>query len=157
MSRIWYAEHAGATRFAPSLPPGAMLTYNISQPNETHFREASCVEVDCFHSKAGWRTVVDTDTVLGARQANYIRLQSGRRYTFEQNGSLVTFSFPGGQECFATHRVPLERPATFRRAPGDFRGLTGDVRTFTGRNAAADWVDDFANNQLKIAEAVNRG
>lgn len=173
--RLYYSEHARAMRFDPGLPPGAMLTYNISQPVETHFRDATCAEVDCFHARAGWRTIVDTDTVLGARQANYVRLMSGRRHTFHNglcridpsddtvclggtpDSSIVTFHFPGGQKCFAQHKVPLDKPATFRRAPGDHRGLTGPVTTFTGRHAAADWVDDFANNQIKIAEAVERG
>lgn len=176
MTRIWYDEHRAANRFEPGLPAGAMLTYNISQPAETHFREAMCAEVECFHARAGWRTIVDTDTILGAKQANYIRLHSGRHHTWhpgqcridpsdetvclggQPDSSIVTFHFAPGQRCFATHRVPLDKPATFRRVPGDHRGIDRNaIYTFGGRHAADNWVDDFANNQLKIAEAVEKG
>jgi hypothetical protein len=144
-------------RFTPNMPPGAYVTYQIDAPRQTHTRPATCAEVDCFHAKAGWRTIVDVATEKGATQANYIRLMSGRHFTHTQLGTIVTFHFPGGQKCFADHRVPLDRPEIYTRIPGDWRGRTGEAYRYTGRQASVNWVDDFANNQLIIADRVQRG
>lgn len=141
----------------PALPVGAMQTYVIDRPLETHWRPASCAEVDCAPHRNGWRTVVDERTDLGQAQAYYIRRQSGRGYREERNEAGATvFTFSPGQTCFKAdqHRLPLGRPEIYLVRGGDWRGSTGLIRRHT---RAADWVDDFAEHQNRIATAHNRG
>ena len=142
-------------RFDPQLPPSAMKTYELRSPLATHWRPATCAEVDCAAQAHGWRTVIDVATDLGRVQANYIRLHSGRHFTAEETGTLVTFTFPAGQTCFAEHRAPLDRPEFYRVVGGDWRGNPrGEVYNHAN---AADWVDDFRNHQDKLATEAQKG
>lgn len=141
-------------RIPPKMRVGAYKTYSLRSPRATHTRKATCAEVDCRHQREGWITRIDVGTELGARQANYIRLHSGRRFTYSQAASLVTFVFAAGQECFAEHRVPLDRPAFYLVRGGDWRANTGLIRRHMRGD---DWVDDFANHQDKLATEINKG
>jgi len=143
----------------PVADPRFYQTYQILAPVQTHTRPATCREVDCEHWRNGWVTRIDTGTDLGARQANYIRMQSGRRFStthsIVSDSSLVTFTFPPGQECFTQHRVPLDRPATFLRLGGDWRGNPTGERL---RHAnAEDWRDDMGEHLQKIHEEHEKG
>lgn len=140
-------------RLPPKLPVQAYQTYQIWSPVRTHTRRATCAEVECEASLKGWRTVADVSTDIGRKRANYIRLASGRHFTVAQAGDVVTFTFPAGQRCFAEHRVALDRPALFLRRGGDWRAQTSEPVQFR----AEDWVDDFANHQIDLAEAKKRG
>lgn len=146
-------------RIEPRVPAHLMTTYQISSPIETHTRVAICAEVECPSWAHGFQSTVDVGTDLGAQQANYIRLHSGRHFTYVENRTLVTFTFPPGQKCFREHRVPLGRPELYVVRNGDHRGnRTGWSRSFgAGDRAARDWVDDFGEHQLKIKEATDRG
>lgn len=139
----------------PAMPVQAYQTYQAVRPTATHSRPATCKEVECRAHANGWKTTVDVSTPTGRRQANYIRMQSGRSFTAEQpgGGTLVTFTFPAGQRCFAEHRVNIERPTLYLRRGGDWRGTTFEAV----RLKEADWVDDFANHQIKLAETMERG
>ncbi len=142
-------------RIEPALPPTAYQTYQAVRPRSTHTKPATCQEVDCQAYANGWTTTVDTSTELGRRQANYIRLKSGRRYrswTHEASGK-VEFVFPPGQKCFADHRVPIDRPTLYLRRGGDWRATTIEPV----RLSEANWIDDFANHQNKLAEQAERG
>lgn len=140
-------------RIVPNMPPSAYKTYAISAPRSTHTRAATCAEVDCPNFERGWMTTVDVMTELGARQANYIRMQSGRSFTVTEIGTLVTFTFPAGQKCFQEHRVPLGRPEIYTVRRGDWR-----TSELTRRHAnAADWVEDFAEHQDKLATRLQEG
>src|SRR6476620_8795741 len=94
-------------RLPPAMGPEAYKTYEIRSPLATHYRDATCAEVDCEASAYGWRTTVDVGTELGRKQANYIRLLSARSFTVVENGTLVSFTFPAGQACFVEHKVPV--------------------------------------------------
>lgn len=139
-------------RLDPKMPVHAYQTYGITRPPGTHSRRATCAEVDCVASARGWSTKVDVSTDLGRRQANYIRLASGRSYTHSQKGTVVTFMFAAGQRCFAEHRVNVERPSLFLKRGGDWRAGWDAVQM-----RDVDWVDDFANHQQDIAERIERG
>lgn len=65
------------SRPVPGVPVGAMKTYVVHIPVATHWRKASCAEIDCPHYLNGWITPVDR---LTARDAHLAR-HSGRRYT----------------------------------------------------------------------------
>lgn len=139
-------------RFRPQLPPSVMRTFGVRAPLATHHRKATCFEVDCEAYLNGWTTTVDTSTVLGAQQANYIRLKSGRSFTASEVGDLVTFSFPAGQTCFRQHQVMLEREPIFLRRQGDWR--TRDLPVIM---RGEDWLDDFATNQQGLQEGIDHG
>lgn len=145
----------GLFRIDAKLPIGAMRTYAVRAPLETHWRTASCQEVDCEAYQNGWVTVLDLSTELGEQQARYIKFHSGRHYTVEENYPLVTLTFPPEQQCFRPHQLPLERDPVLIVRDGDWRGNpTGNRRVHT---RVDDWVDDFATNQISVAERFNNG
>jgi hypothetical protein len=145
----------GELRLSPQLPVHVMKTYGIVAPLSTHFRDAVCAEVSCQAYANGWKTIIDVSDAIGRQRANYIRLHSGRQFTVTEQGTLVTFTFHSGQHCFKQHKVRLEREENFVVRGGDWRGNPRQ-EGFQHKNAA-DWVDDFANHQDRIATAHERG
>lgn len=158
------------------LEPHQAKTYRVSQPIATHFREASCMEVNCAQLENGWLSAIDEGTNLGQAQAYYIRKESGRRFTeyravphertndvgetyyeYERSasGPITVFIFPPGQKCFAQHKVSLDRPSKFTVRDGNVAGNPRGTPA-VARNAR-DWVDDFANHQEMIAKAHKEG
>lgn len=143
-------------RITPGLPVTSMQTYAIRAPLETHFRKATCREVDCPHYLKGWKTVADESTDLGQRQAAYIRHTAGRHFTEERNvEGVTTFVFPAGQTCFRSgdHQVRLDRPEIFLKVGGDWRGFTTPPQVMR----ADDWQEDFEEHQAEIADAIEGG
>jgi hypothetical protein len=157
-------------RAQPAGPLAAYETYQVAAPLSTHYRPATCQEVDCGHYRDGWRTVVDERTDLGARQAAYVRaacrpvdvalaahLGHGgvRRYVETSEDGRTVFTFPPGQPCFTEHRVSLERPQLYVVRDGDWRGNpTGRVRRHT---RPEHWVEDCAEAVDRIHTARQRG
>lgn len=141
----------------PRLPVQAMQTYRILSPMSTHWRPATCAEVDCEHYLHGWVTTIDESTVLGQQQAYFIRNNRSGFTESRTEGGLTTFTFEAGQRCFASsqHQVRLDRPEHYRRHDGDWRGNpTGRVIDFRD---AQSWVDDFGEHQESLAEIARRG
>jgi hypothetical protein len=141
------------SRADAKLPVHTMQTFGITAPKSTHYRKASCREVDCTNYKNGWRTTIDVADSLGRRQAAYIREHSGRSFSVSQSGTRIAFTFRPGQSCFAEHKVPLERdPIHFIRG--------GDWREHTSRPVVMkrdDWLDKFANHQQQIHDRIKEG
>ncbi len=103
---------------------------------------------------SGWQTLVDEATALGQAQAGYIRHKSERRFTESRDeAGLTVFTFPPGQPCFRAHKVRLDREEIFTKFPGDHRGRTGEARLLR----PADWVEDFAEHQQKLAHELEKG
>lgn len=141
------------TRVEPLLPVQAMKTYAIASPISTHFRDGTCEEADCLAYVHGWQTSVDEATDLGQKQAHYIRKLSCRRFTERRTElGLTAFEFEAGQKCFATHKVPLERPEVYLVHGGDWRGRTTPAQIHSGPDP---WVNDFGEHQDRIARVVN--
>jgi hypothetical protein len=146
-------------RIPPKMDVGAYQTYGVARPARTHWRAATCREVECPRRERGWRQVIDLTTQLGQDQARYIKNQSGRKYAkVPRNPSLpdgvVELVFLAGQDCFAEHRVPLDRDSLFVLRDGDWRGNpTGRRRTLS----PIAWRDDMGENQEKLAELARRG
>jgi hypothetical protein len=143
-------------RLDPAMPVTAYKTYQVAAPLATHYRTARCEEVDCGQQANGWASPIDESTDLGKQQAWYIRNQSGRRYRENRNllPGLTVFEFEPGQQCFAEHHVPLDRPALYVVRDGDWRGNpTGR----TARRRPDDWVDDFATHQDKLKTELEKG
>lgn len=148
-------------RIQPALPVTAMKTYALDAPQASHYRRATCQEVDCVNYANGWRSAFDVTDPEKAVAAKAVRDHSGRLFTLEEirggSGRIerVVFTFAPGQECFQRHSVPLERDPILSVRDGDFRGNpSGFVRIHT---SVADWVDDFATHQQHIADQINKG
>lgn len=155
----------------PLLPPHLRKTYQIKAPISTHWRPATCEEVDCPHYLQGWLSAIDETTELGQRQAHYIRHDSGRKFV-ETRGyefpddpmgqrripeTLTVFRFEAGQKCFGadTHKLPVGKPELYLLRGGDHRGNPRqEITRFSGHQA---WLDDFGEHQERIADAVQRG
>jgi hypothetical protein len=146
---------APLNRIPPKAGPEVYKTYQLLQPRQTHTRRASCAEVECPRQRNGWRTVLDVSTIQGQQQANWIRMKSGRSFTYTQAGTVVTFTFAAGQRCFAEHRVSLEREPLLRVVGGDWRGNPRRVPARVLR--PADWVENFGEHQLTLKNAFERG
>ena len=84
--------------------------YSIKAPVSTHWREATCEEVDCRKHTTGWQTHCNVESELGRMQVEYLRSgKSGRRFTERMDvEGIVVFSFSPGQQCFTTHTKKIE-------------------------------------------------
>lgn len=140
-------------------PPELFKTFGIHRPLRTHWRPATCAEVECDAHARGFQVRCDLRTVLGLDQARYIRDKAGRHFThaFAEDGKVITFTFPAGQKCFKDHRLPLARPALFVVRNGDHRGSgrrRPERRVF---DRADQWADTFATHQDRLSTAAQRG
>lgn len=143
-------------RVPQKVGPEHYKTYQIVAPRATHTRPATCAEVECANYTRGFKVACDTSTALGSAQAKYIAEISGRQYKATTHGTMVEFAFPAGQHCFARHRVSNEREPLFVVKGGDHRGNPRGIAATRHANAD-EWVDDFANHQIKVAERFERG
>lgn len=146
-------------RVAPGLRADEMKTFTIKAPLSTHWRPATCAEVDCRHHAIGWDSIVDEATHLGQFQAHHIRHGAGRRYTEERDpAGLTIFHFEPGQTCFNSdaHRTLIGRPELFIVSDGDWRG---NPRGTPARihQTPDDFVEEFAEHQQHIADTIERG
>lgn len=144
------------TRIQPKLPVANMQTYQMVAPRPTHFREATCMEIDCPNLEYGWKTVIDETTDLGQMQGHYIRKESGKKFVESRDAlGMTVFTFEAGQKCFQPHQVRLDKPEIFLVRGGDWRGNPrGEIRRHV---RPEDWVEDFAEHQGKIIDAIEKG
>lgn len=145
-------------RIVPNMPAENYTTYRILAPVSTHFRPATCQEVDCPHLVNGFVATVDELTELGARQAHYIRHDSGRRFVESRTeAGLTRFEFEPGQRCFNSgeHRVRLDRPEHWLVQGGDWRGNPRGVST-RRHVSADDWRDDMSEHLDALKTAQER-
>ena len=144
------------------LDPRFYKSYSMNAPLRTHWRAATCEEVDCADYLNGFVLHCDLGTELGQKQLAFIRGDRSRSPKAEKvGGTLVDFFYPPGTECFAstqklaTHRVPIGRPPVYLVADGDWRGNpTGRIRRH--RNGG-DWAEDFAENVDRFRTMQQRG
>lgn len=159
-------------RWAAKLPVQLMRTYQIAAPISSHYRPATCAEVGCDAYMNGWVTVLDEGTADGQMMAGLLRRAcrptsapstgGHRRYTETRDGDGVTrFAFDPGQPCFRTepdsdsrHVVPLDRPEVYVVRQGDWRQHLGVERRHSN---PAHWVEDFAENQDRVIQRIERG
>lgn len=140
-------------RLQPAMPVTAYKTYQIKAPLSTHFRPATCAEVDCPDYLNGWRVRWESLTP----DLRHAATTSGRRYRLDAVSATESWLlYEAGQPCFraAEHRKRLERPELFIVRGGDWRQAVGEARQ---HSRADDWVDDFANHQSRISAAKERG
>ena len=134
----------------PQMPLHAYKTYSFSQPADL-FVKTACEDAACPAFLYGWQSSVDESTQLGKTQARYIRCLSGRTFKEQRDGAMTVFTFEPGQRCFAEHRT---RPESYRVAHGHWQGVRAPLREHV---RAADWVEDFAEHQLRLADQQAKG
>jgi hypothetical protein len=133
-------------RFPRSMTERKKDEYSINRPLPTHWRPATCAEVNCPHYLHGFQTVVDEHTTLGQAQANYIRHDRTRQHkeTRRPDG-LTVFSFEPGQRGFAPHcdhKLPLEITPLFEQRAG---GIA------LARLPFPEWADQFNDHMERAA------
>jgi hypothetical protein len=144
-------------RIKPQLGAENFQTFQVTSPISTHTRRGTCEEAECQAYKNGWRMKIDLQTELGQKQAHYIKYNSGR--SFKKIGfqdGLVTLEFSPNQECFAEHRIRIDRPEVYRVKGGDYRGNPLKIPTRVHKRPEY-WVEEFAENQDRINRAIERG
>lgn len=143
------------SRPQPLMDATAYKTYEMRSPLSTHFRPATCAEVNCPHYLHGWRVHLEAltpDLVDAARK-------SGRRYREEHIAEGQTYLvFEPGQPCFKTtqHRARIDLPPLYIVRDGDFRGNPRGTRARLHQRPQ-DWVEDFAEHQQAIADEIEKG
>lgn len=133
--------------WSPAASPGAYQTWTIASPVATHWRPATCDEIECTAWANGWSTILpagsDQETLL--RHACTGQVDGHRRHFTEQRtgDGLIEFRFAAGQPCFraSEHRTPLERPELYVRRDGDWRAHLGNQHIY---DRPDQWVDDHA-------------
>jgi hypothetical protein len=153
------AHGAMITRVVPRAGPEHYRSFSMRAPLDSHWRPATCEEVECEAYRSGWVTTVDTSDALGQRRYHFITHDPTRRHSMQHVGdSLFKFVFGPGQECFNshTHRAPIGRPALLLVGDGDWRGNPRGtpVRQHT---SVDDFVDEFSNHQDRLLTALQRG
>jgi len=144
------------TRLAPKMDAASYQTYGVTRPARTHWKAATCAQVNCPRREQGWKQTIDLTTELGQKQARYIKLHSGRSYVKEsQADGIVVLVFGAGQDCFDEHRIPLDRDSLFTLRGGDWRGNPRGIPL--RRLSPIAWRDDFGEHQEKLADLAKRG
>lgn len=137
-----------------------MLTHAFIAPIQTHFRPATCAEVECDEYVKGFMLIADERTDLGIAQVAYVRTDRDRSpSSIERREDGLTYvTYPPGTRPFAgprhDHVVPLEREPVFYSHGGDFRAETTQRRVF---DRPDQWVDDFATHLDDINSTRERG
>jgi len=142
-------------RIEPQMDAAAYKTYAIVSPLSTHFRPATCAEIDCPHYLNGWRVRVENLTPDLLRAAR----NSGRAYTTEAVARGETYLvFAAGQPCFkaSEHRTRVDRPPLYVVRDGDHRGNPRGTKARLHQRPE-NWVEDFAEHQQKLADEIERG
>lgn len=142
-------------RIAPLMAPQAYRTYAVVSPLPTHWRKATCAEVDCPHYLKGWGVRVENCTPDLLHTAR----TSGRRFReVHVSEGENWLAFEAGQPCFqaARHVKQIDRPPLFLVRGGDHR--TTATGSTTGQQLSADnWVDNFREHQQRIADEIEKG
>lgn len=144
----------GEQRLPCLFPVTNMTTYELRQPLETHFKVVDCKEAECPKFHSGWQMGYDLTDPLKVEAANLLASVARKRhmvFSHQVLGTVVTFTFQPGQNCFETHRIYLEREPFAIRRSGDWRGNPRGREEYVHKDVI-DWRDDFAEHQDKIAQ-----
>ncbi len=142
-------------RPTPLLPASARRTFSILMPTETHWRKATCREIDCPRFLKGWKAQVE---VMTPQQIHLIKAAKYRYRELRVALGETWWLFEAGQTCFQAdlHRIQLGKPELFVVRDGDWRG--NPRRTPTIRHKRPEfWVEQFSEHQAKLAKAREQG
>jgi hypothetical protein len=122
--------------------------YSIKAPLTTHFRPATCEEIDCPDYQYGWRIRKESLTPELLHTAQ----NSGRRYREMHVAQGETYLvYEAGQHCFHSnrHRTRVERPELFVVRDGR------ESRRVHQR--PEDWMEDLHEHTDHIADLLKEG
>ena len=114
--------------------------YQATWPKDSHWRQATCKEVDCPQYIMGWVTRV----IVGSDMDDYIKEVSRvRKYKVVREGELNAYYFEAGQQCFkgeaGAHYKKLERGAWLtKNAPNRHPMFLEQTAMEADR-----WMDEF--------------
>ncbi len=131
------------------LGPQTHKQYTVASPRSTHWRSATCAEVECPNYVNGWKVRVEglPEELLHAAKT------SGRRYVVSDAGPDETWLvFEAGQQCFTPHETQLGRPEIYAVR----HDLTSRGRPYIHSSADA-WLDDFGSHQQMLSDVRERG
>lgn len=143
------------------LEPQQRQTYRILAPVATHWRSATCEEVECGLFADGWRLRKE---LVNERDLDFIKRSRRQFIELDLSEGEIWLVFAPGTPCllqWATglpfterhHKLPTGRPEFYTVQPGDFRMRCGEARVF---DRGDQWVDDFACHQDRILERGKR-
>ena len=152
----------------PVLPVQAMKTYSVSTPLATHWRLATCEEIDCPNFLNGWAVAITPDQL--GQQLDHDIKRSGKRFDrltvaeaearfagMSFAGAVFVYIFAAGQACFSQgtpkHQIQIDRPEIFSVRGGDHRGTTSERRVMRPQ----DWKENFIEHQERLKTAQERG
>ena len=113
--------------------------YQVTWPKDTHWRRATCAEVDCPRYLLGWTTTVEANSP----QYDFIQADRERHYRAEVIGDgLIALHYPPGQRCFGSNHWAKIDP---ERGPWLTKNLPGLEAGRVELNAMepARWMDEF--------------
>lgn len=155
------------TRMEPVGPTQAYKTFAVRSPLSTHYRRATCAEVDCADYLHGWYLKIEGTP----EDLLYIAKHSGRRYRVgevvievkDAEDKVVTTEifnaliFEAGQSCFreTTHVKSLERPEFFFAGRGDHRSFS--IRKAEKFDRPDHFVESFEDHLARIRRALQQG
>ncbi len=88
--------------------------WRIETPRSSHYRTASCAEVNCPNYQNGFQIILPTTMIVQIIAIRESRMQYNEE---EMEGGLIRFVFAPGQECFegqaGEHKTNLERDPIF--------------------------------------------
>ena len=111
--------------------------FEANWPSRTHWRKATCREVNCSHYVNGWVTRV----APGSPQDLYIRGDTERQHKLERGEEFNFYTFEPGQRCYRSgqHRIKLDRgPWLTKNQPGKEWG-----RLELNAMDHNQWTDEF--------------
>ena len=143
------------SRIQPQMGAAAYKTYEVRSPLATHFRKATCAEVECPHYLNGWRVNWDNLTP----DLRHAVTTSGRKYRLEVVSATESWLvFEAGQDCFraSQHRTRVDRPPLYLVRDGDWRGNPRGTKARLHQRPD-NWVEDFAEHQQKLSDEIAKG
>lgn len=113
--------------------------FTVTTPPSTHWRLASCEEVDCEKWRNGYVAVVTEPNPDEIDALVRTVRQTGREFREERTEVGVKLHFPPGTKCprWQEHRVRVDREPLFIHG---YRGQSGQGR-MVGEN---EWHERFA-------------
>lgn len=138
-------------RIAPVGNPDEYSTFSIHTPLSTHWRKATCKEINCPYYLNGWGLRIEHNDAAVVYAAEH----SGRKFTRKEVAPGENYLvFEAGQSCFQeeNHRKKLERDEFYILRRGDWR-KSEDAHKLS----PTSWLDTFGENQEKLRDAVEKG
>lgn len=143
------------------LGPEYYQSFTRAMPLSSHWRRVSCEFYECDAWLNGFVLTIDTSTELGLKQYDYVTHDKTRSYSMQRiNLTEFKFIYPPGTPGFAgvdhDHFFPVGREPLWVVTGGDWRGNPRQLRR-REHTRPEHWVEEFAENQIVLAEIAKRG